>query len=72
MTLGAFAAMPMTAQEIEDYTEYVANPGFDEDLTFQIDGTMKEAISRPSIMMFLFIYFTSIICDLAVPRNSGL
>lgn len=45
MTLGAFAAMPMTAQEIEDYTQYVANPGFDEDLTFQKDGTMKEAIS---------------------------
>lgn len=44
MTLGAFAAMSMTAQEIEDYTQYIANPGFDEDLTFQIDGTMKPAI----------------------------
>ena len=44
MTLGAFAAMSMTAQEIEDYTQYIANPGFDEDLTFQIDGTMKPAV----------------------------
>ena len=33
------------AQEGEDVTHLIANPGFDEDLTFQIDGSMKEIIS---------------------------
>lgn len=45
MTLGSFAAMPVVAQEEEDFTQYIVNAGFDEDLTFQVDGTMKEAIS---------------------------
>lgn len=44
MTLGAFSLMPAVAQE-EDVTEYIVNAGFDEDLTFQADGTMKTAIS---------------------------
>ena len=42
--LGAFVAMPLFAQE-EDVTHYIQNAGFDEDLTFQVDGTMKEAVS---------------------------
>lgn len=33
------------AQE-EDVTHYIKNPGFDEDLTFQSDGSMKEIISK--------------------------
>ena len=37
-------ATPVLAQE-EDVTYYIQNAGFDEDLTFQADGTMKEAIS---------------------------
>lgn len=41
MLLGASSVF---AQE-EDVTNYIANPGFDEDLTFQVDGTMKEAVS---------------------------
>ena len=45
LTLGAFAVMPMQAQKEEDMTHYIANAGFDEDLTFQADGTMKEAVS---------------------------
>ena len=32
------------AQE-EDVTHYIQNAGFDEDLTFQVDGAMKEAVS---------------------------
>ena len=31
--------------EIEDVTHYIDNAGFDEDLTFQIDGTTKPIIS---------------------------
>ena len=41
--LGALMSMSVAAQE-EDVTHYIQNPGFDEDLTFQINGSMKEAI----------------------------
>lgn len=40
MTLGAFAVMPMMAQD-EDMTQYIANAGFDEDLTWNADGSKK-------------------------------
>ncbi|MBP3822120.1 MAG: hypothetical protein J6I36_01710 [Bacteroidaceae bacterium] len=46
MTLGAFAAMPMMAQVEEDMTQYIANPSFDEDLTFQEDGATKQPIVK--------------------------
>ena len=42
--MGAMVSMASFAQE-EDCTSYIQNAGFDEDLTFQADGTMKEAIS---------------------------
>ena len=45
LTLGAMLAFPTFAQEGEDVTHLIANPGFDEDLTFQVDGAMKEIIS---------------------------
>ncbi|MBR4534001.1 MAG: hypothetical protein IKO85_05610 [Bacteroidaceae bacterium] len=41
MTLGVFAAMPMSAQREEDMTHYIANAGFDEDLTWNVDGSKK-------------------------------
>lgn len=41
MLLGASSVF---AQE-EDVTSYIINPGFDEDLTFQTNGAMKEAVS---------------------------
>ena len=41
---GLLLSMPTMAQE-EDVTHYITNAGFDEDLTFQADGTMKEAVS---------------------------
>ena len=46
MLLGlcAIFALPTMAQEEEDVTSYIANPGFDEDLTFQANGSWKEAI----------------------------
>ena len=40
---GVIASMSLLAQE--DVTHYIQNAGFDEDLTFQVDGTMKEAVS---------------------------
>ena len=45
--LAAMIGMPMMAQDAvgDDVTKYVINAGFDEDLTFQEDGTMKEAVS---------------------------
>lgn len=42
--LGACMAVPSVAQE-EDVTHYIQNAGFDEDLTWQADGSMKEATS---------------------------
>ena len=41
---GAALTVPVMAQE-EDVTHLIVNAGFDEDLTFQADGTMKEAVS---------------------------
>ena len=37
-------SVSLFAQE-EDVTHYIQNAGFDEDLTFQSDGSMKEAVS---------------------------
>lgn len=46
LALSAFmlGGVSLFAQE-EDVTHYIINAGFDEDLTFQKDGTMKEAVS---------------------------
>ncbi|MBR5062029.1 MAG: hypothetical protein IKX24_07795, partial [Prevotella sp.] len=46
--LGAMLAFPAWAQDGEDVTYLIANPGFDEDLTFQVDGSMKNIISTTS------------------------
>ena len=46
--MGAMLAFPSFAQEGEDVTHLIANPGFDEDLTFQVDGSMKEIVSTNS------------------------
>ncbi|MBQ4210072.1 MAG: hypothetical protein II658_03595, partial [Prevotella sp.] len=48
LVMGAMLAFPSFAQEGEDVTHLIANPGFDEDLTFQVDGSMKEIISTNS------------------------
>ncbi len=45
LVMGAMLAFPSFAQEGEDVTHLIANPGFDEDLTFQVDGSMKEIVS---------------------------
>ena len=44
--LCAMFALPTFAQEEEDMTSYIANPGFDEDLTWQQDGSMKEIVDK--------------------------
>ena len=41
--MGAMMTMSSFAQE--DVTSYIQNAGFDEDLTFQADGAMKEIVS---------------------------
>ena len=46
--MGAMMASPLLAQEV-DVTSYIKNAGFDEDLTFQKDGTMKEKASQQSL-----------------------
>ena len=38
---GAFLTVPVMAQDAEDVTSYIANSGFDEDLTWNADGTKK-------------------------------
>ena len=42
--MGAMMSMASFAQE-EDVTYLIKNAGFDQDLTFQADGTMKEAVT---------------------------
>jgi hypothetical protein len=43
--MGAMVSMASFAQE-EDVTSYIQNAGFDEDLTFQADGAMKEIVKN--------------------------
>ena len=38
IAVSALMALPMVAQTEEDVTHLITNAGFDEDLTFQIDG----------------------------------
>ena len=45
IAVSALMALPMVAQTEEDVTHLITNAGFDEDLTFQIDGSMKEIVS---------------------------
>lgn len=45
---GALLAVPVFAQEEVDVTNLIANPGFDEDLTFQADGSIKEVTEKES------------------------
>lgn len=42
--VSALMALPMVAQTEEDVTHLITNAGFDQDLTFQIDGSMKEIV----------------------------
>jgi hypothetical protein len=43
--MGAMMATPLLAQEGEDMTSYIQNAGFDEDLTWNADGTFKPGVS---------------------------
>ena len=45
IAMGAMMSMASYAQE-EDVTNYIQNPGFDEDLTWQTDGSTKEIIDK--------------------------
>lgn len=47
--LCALFAMPTFAQEEEDVTHFIVNPGFDVDLTFNEDGTTKEIVETGSL-----------------------
>lgn len=47
--LCALFALPTFAQE-EDMTSYISNPGFDQDLTWQADGTMKEIVDKSEVL----------------------
>lgn len=46
--LAAMIGMPMMAQDAvgDDVTKYVANAGFDEDFTWQADGSTKQPIVK--------------------------
>ena len=47
--MGAMMAMPSFAQG-EDVTHLIKNAGFDEDLTFQADGSTKEIIDKTKVL----------------------
>ena len=44
--MGAMMATPLLAQEGEDVTSYIQNPGFDEDISFNADGTPAKEITQ--------------------------
>jgi len=43
--LMATVAIPTFAQD-EDMTSYISNPGFDEDITWQADGSTKAIVDK--------------------------
>ena len=47
--MGAMMSMASFAQDVEDVTSYMSNPGFDQDLTWQADGSKKEIISQKNL-----------------------
>ena len=58
IALGAFAAMPLVAQD-EDMTQYIQNAGFDEDLTWNADGSKKgEMVRQTSLSNRSYAYVT--------------
>lgn len=54
MALVASMALPMSAQDLgEDLApQYIVNPGFDEDLTFNADGSTKTIINEGSAAQY--------------------
>ena len=44
--LFSIANINANSQDIEDVTHYIINAGFDEDLTFNTDGTTKYIIDK--------------------------
>lgn len=47
--MGILLALPSLAQE-EDVTSYIQNAGFDQDLTFQADGSMKTIVDQSTTL----------------------
>lgn len=47
--MGALLALPAMAQET-DVTSYIKNAGFDEDLTWQADGSKKEIVDQSKVL----------------------
>jgi hypothetical protein len=47
--LGALMSMSVAAQE-EDVTHYIQNAGFDQDLTWQADGSKKEIVDQTKVL----------------------
>lgn len=43
--MGAMMAIPSMAQMEVDMTSYIQNPGFDEDISFNVDGTASKEIT---------------------------
>lgn len=57
IAVSALMALPMVAQTEEDVTSYIKNAGFDEDISFNTDGTAaKEATSTASSAASIWDY----------------
>jgi len=65
---GLFAAQ-MQAQTEEDVTSYITNAGFDEDLTFQADGTRKQATASGTTSSRSSFYVATDSTSYAVATN---
>ena len=57
LAVSALMALPMVAQTEEDVTSYIKNAGFDEDISFNADGTAaKEAASTATSAASIWNY----------------
>jgi hypothetical protein len=68
--VGAMMATTSFAQE-EDVTHLIKNAGFDEDLTFQVDGTMKEKVSEQSLSERSWAYIAADNTVYARPKSTS-
>lgn len=55
----------------EDMTHYIINAGFDEDLTFQADGSMKEAVTTTSLSDRSWAYIAADSTLYARPKSTS-
>lgn len=49
LSLAAIASVSLHAQTEEDVTRFIQNPGFDQDITWNVDGTTKTIVGQENL-----------------------